>query len=103
MQANKKVAVSDMLSACKVIGFQRQFPAMWPGQKKRGSFDHIGFSETFAALSCSDELFWSKYMCFIEYSRKMDITYGWTVQQSKVKWTFWKVQWGKWRAGPSGS
>ena len=91
LAAHKKVSVSDTLSAHKVLEFARQFPEVTNG-KKRGTFDHVRFCEVYAAITFSSEETHGKYMCFIEYSRKMDRKYGWTVQQARVKWTHWKAQ-----------
>ena len=89
LAAHRQVQSSDTLSAHKVLEFQRQFPDVVPG-KKRGNFDHIRFSEVYAAISFSSEQSWGKMMCFIEYSRKMDRKYGWSVQQCRVKWATFK-------------
>ena len=89
MSAHKKISSSDTLSAHKVLEFQRQFPEVIPG-KRRGAFDHCRFSDFFAATSFSSEQSWGKMTCFIEYSRKMDRNYGWTLQQARARWQYWK-------------
>ena len=74
-----------------MLEFSRQFPEVVAG-KKRGSFDHVRFSEVYAAISFTSDETHGRMMCFIEYSRKVDTKYGWSVQQARVKWSYWKGQ-----------
>ena len=89
MAAHRKIMACDTLSAHKVLEFVRLFPDVLPG-KKRGNFEHVRFAEIYGSMTFSGEQSWGKFMCFIEFSRKMERKYGWTVQQCRVKWEFWK-------------
>ena len=91
MVAHKKVAVSDTLSAHKVLEFSRQFPEV-VARKKRGSVEHVRFTEVYGAISFTSDETHGRMMCFIEYSRNVDKKYGWSVQQARVKWSYWKQQ-----------
>ena len=84
MAAHQLTTKDPAASARKVLAFERDSPAVIKG-KKRGTFDHISFHETFCKKSYSSDESWGKHMDFIEYSRKMERKHGWSVGQSKAK------------------
>ena len=92
--ASHQLTMKDpVLSAQKVLQFEADNPIVVKG-KKRGTFDHITFHERFSKKTYSTNEIVGKKMDFIEYSRKMERTRGWTVGQSRAKWNWHLAQQG---------
>ena len=83
--AHDKAMAQDDTAAMKILIFEKNHPEAIRG-KKRGAFDHIGFSERYCKSTWSSDQRWGRWMDFVEFSEFMKKRRSWTVGQAKQRW-----------------
>lgn len=76
--AHQLTMKDPILSAQTVLQFEINHPEVVKG-RKRGTFDHLSFWETYSKKTFTRDESVGKFMDFVEYSRKMERKRGWTV------------------------
>eukprot|EP00959_Pyramimonas_sp_CCMP1952_P233098 4871335-Pyramimonas_sp.AAC.1 len=75
----------DTQAAMKVRDFEKNNPPRGSG-KKRGTYDHVGFNQSYKASSFSQGFNRVKRMGQIEYARLQNHERGWDWARSEKQW-----------------